>query len=86
MSPKDEGSRMARVGLRRGLLATSSVVALVVGLQGSADAAACHFNNVAGGVDNTTAQDCIAYNGGGAFTGVSENRYALMASASASET
>ncbi len=60
---------MARVGLRGGLLATSSVVALLIGLQGSAEAAACHYNNVAGGVDNTTAQDCIAYNGGGAFTG-----------------
>ncbi len=60
---------MARLGLRGGLLATSSVVALVIGLQGSAEAAACHYNNVAGGVDNTTAQDCIAYNGGGAFTG-----------------
>ena len=60
---------MTRVGLRGGLLATSSLVALVLGLQGSAQAAACHYNNVAGGVDNTTAQDCIAYNGGGAFTG-----------------
>ncbi len=60
---------MARHGLRGGLLATSSLVALVIGLQGSAEAAACHYNNVAGGVDNTTAQDCIAYNGGGAFAG-----------------
>ena len=60
---------MTRLGLRGGLLATSSLVALVIGLQGSAEAAACHYNNVAGGVDNTTAQDCIAYNGGGAFTG-----------------
>src|ERR1700722_3140491 len=60
---------MTRHGLRGGLLATSSLVALVIGLQGSAEAAACHYNNVAGGVDNTTAQDCVAYNGGGAFTG-----------------
>jgi uncharacterized protein with beta-barrel porin domain len=60
---------MIRPGLRGGLLATSSLLALVVGLQGSAQAAACHFDNVAGGVDNTTAQDCIVYHGGGAFTG-----------------
>jgi len=51
------------------LLATSSLLALVVGMQGSAEAAACHYDNMAGGVDNTTAQDCITYHGGGTFTG-----------------
>ena len=59
---------MTRHGLRGGLLATSSLLALVIGLHGSAEAAACHYNNVAGGVDNTTAQDCVVYQGGGAFT------------------
>ena len=60
---------MTRHGWGGALLATSSLLALVIGMQGSAEAAACHYDNVAGGVDNTTAQDCIVYHGGGAFTG-----------------
>ncbi len=52
---------MSKVGLRGTLLATSSALALVIGAEGSAFAQ-CFYNNQAGGVDNTTARNCISYN------------------------
>ena len=54
------------------LLATSSALALLIGAEGSA-AAQCFYNNVPGGVDNTTAHNCISYNNGTASTGNAVN-------------
>ena len=47
--------------LRGTLFATSSALTLIVAADQAA-VAQCFYNNQAGGVDNTTAQNCISYN------------------------
>ena len=60
---------MARNSLDGALLATGSLLALIVGMQGSAQAAACSRDNVSPPIDNVTPSDCITFHGGGAFGG-----------------
>ncbi len=61
---------MTRGRLRGTLLATSSALALVVGIEGSAQAAppACAVNNTFTGLPNTTAINCISFNNGASQT------------------
>jgi uncharacterized protein with beta-barrel porin domain len=65
--------------LQQTLLATSSALALLIAAEGSA-AAQCFYNNVNGGVDNTSPHNCISYNNGTAFTGNAVNDSTLTAS------
>ena len=61
---------MRQVELRGALLATSSVVALVLGMEGSAQAAVpCQINNQNGAINNTATINCISFNSGATFTG-----------------
>ena len=60
---------MARNSLDGALLATGSLLALIVGMEGSAQAAACSRDNVSPPIDNVAASDCITFHGGGAFGG-----------------
>jgi uncharacterized protein with beta-barrel porin domain len=59
---------MMRVELRGGLLATSSVVALIVGI-GSAQAGPCAVNNTFAGLPNSGAINCVSFNDGANHTG-----------------
>jgi len=59
---------MHQIGLRKTLLGTSSALALIVGLEGSA-AAQCAIVNQAGGVDNSGTVNCITYDNGLSTTG-----------------
>jgi outer membrane autotransporter protein len=62
---------MKPVRLRGTLLATSSALALIVGIGGSARAVppSCAVNNTFAGLPNTTAINCISFNDGASHTG-----------------
>jgi uncharacterized protein with beta-barrel porin domain len=55
---------MRAVELRRALLATSSIIGLVVGIGNSAQAAPCAVNNSFAGLPNTGAINCVSFNDG----------------------
>jgi len=58
-----------RVELRGAFLATSSALALVVGVGSSAQAAPCAVNNTFVGLPNTGAINCVSFNDGANHTG-----------------
>src|ERR1700729_3288241 len=62
------GAAVRQSSLRTTLLATSSALAMIVAMEGSAQAQ-CANNNVPGGVNNASAINCISYNNGVNNTG-----------------
>jgi len=60
---------MAQVEFRGALLTTSSALALILGIGGSAQAATCTINNQTGAVNNAASINCISFNNGTTFSG-----------------
>jgi uncharacterized protein with beta-barrel porin domain len=74
-------SRMKQGRLYAALLATSSALALMVGIGQQAEAAACTRNNASPPIDNTSPSDCISFNNQTTFTGAVTNDSTLTTTA-----